>query len=33
MQNYKMRNYNLLEIQRNSYNWFLEEGLQEVFRR
>ena len=23
---------NLLEIQRNSYNWFLEEGLQEVFQ-
>ena len=23
---------NLLEIQRNSYNWFLKEGLQEVFQ-
>ncbi len=23
---------NLLEIQKNSYNWFREEGLQEVFR-
>ena len=23
---------NLLEIQKESYNWFLEEGLREVFR-
>ena len=23
---------NLLEIQKSSYKWFLEEGLQEVFR-
>ncbi len=23
---------NLIEIQKNSYNWFLEEGLKEVFR-
>ena len=23
---------NLIEIQKNSYNWFLEEGLHEVFR-
>ena len=23
---------NLLEIQKNSYNWFLEEGLKEVFK-
>lgn len=23
---------NLIEVQKNSYNWFLEEGLQEVFR-
>lgn len=23
---------NLIEVQRNSYNWFLEEGLKEVFR-
>lgn len=23
---------NLLEIQKDSYNWFLEEGLREVFR-
>ena len=22
---------NLIEIQKNSYNWFLEEGLHEVF--
>ena len=22
---------NLIEIQKNSYNWFLEEGLKEVF--
>ena len=22
---------NLIEIQKNSYNWFLDEGLQEVF--
>ena len=23
---------NLIEVQKNSYNWFLEEGLKEVFR-
>ena len=23
---------NLIEVQRDSYNWFLEEGLKEVFR-
>ena len=23
---------NLIEVQKNSYNWFLEEGLEEVFR-
>ena len=23
---------NLIEVQKNSYNWFLEEGLREVFR-
>ncbi|NLF34521.1 MAG: DNA-directed RNA polymerase subunit beta, partial [Clostridiales bacterium] len=23
---------NLLEVQKNSYSWFLEKGLQEVFR-
>ena len=23
---------NLLEIQKNSYKWFLEEGLKEVFK-
>ncbi|MGL5512571.1 MAG: hypothetical protein ACRDBM_04940, partial [Sporomusa sp.] len=23
---------NLIEIQKNSYNWFLKEGLQEIFR-
>ena len=23
---------NLIEIQKNSYNWFLEEGLLEVYR-
>ena len=22
---------NLIEVQKNSYNWFLEKGLQEVF--
>ena len=22
---------NLIEVQKNSYNWFLEEGLKEVF--
>ena len=24
---------NLIEIQKNSYDWFLKEGLKEVFRR
>ena len=24
---------NLIEIQKNSYNWFLEQGLREVFLR
>ena len=24
---------NLIEVQKNSYNWFLNEGLKEVFRR
>ena len=24
---------NLIEIQKNSYNWFLEEGLLEVYRK
>lgn len=23
---------NLIEVQKNSYRWFLEEGLKEVFR-
>ena len=23
---------NLIEVQKNSYNWFLKEGLKEVFR-
>ncbi|MBQ3118893.1 MAG: hypothetical protein IJC10_03930, partial [Clostridia bacterium] len=23
---------NLIEVQKNSYNWFLEEGLKEVLR-
>ncbi|MDD7280058.1 MAG: hypothetical protein SOT68_03500, partial [Oscillospiraceae bacterium] len=23
---------NLIEVQKNSYKWFLEEGLKEVFR-
>ena len=23
---------NLIEVQKNSYNWFLEEGLKEVFK-
>ena len=23
---------NLIEVQKNSYKWFLEEGLREVFR-
>jgi DNA-directed RNA polymerase subunit beta len=23
---------NLIEVQKNSYNWFLDEGLKEVFR-
>ncbi len=23
---------NLIEVQKNSYNWFLNEGLKEVFR-
>ena len=23
---------NLIEVQKDSYKWFLEEGLQEVFR-
>jgi len=23
---------NLIELQKNSYNWFLKEGLQEIFR-
>ena len=23
---------NLIEVQKNSYNWFLEEGLRNVFR-
>ena len=24
---------NLIEVQKNSYNWFLTEGLKEVFNR
>ena len=24
---------NLIEVQKNSYDWFLEEGLREVFSR
>ena len=27
-----MKMPNLIEVQKNSYNWFLEKGLREVFR-